>query len=74
MRRWENYLTFALFPITIPCTRGLLVMETRAVISAELVGRETSYGMTDDLLGMAIRTANSKKFVDEEISPREIDG
>lgn len=75
MRREGICLTFALSPVATPYVEGLLVGKMRAMIDVELVvGRETSYGGTNDLLGMAIRIANGEKSLDKKISHEEIDG
>lgn len=57
-------LTFSLSPIAAPRAGDLLIMEMRIVTSVKSVNERTSYGRTDDLLGMAIKIMSDEKSVD----------
>lgn len=69
MRRDGVCPIFVLFRITAPRARGLFIMVMKAVTNAKLINKETSLGETNNLHGMAIKTVNGDKFIDEEICP-----
>lgn len=64
-----------LYSLTNRCSSywGLLIAEMRVMIDRELVGRETSYRGTDNLLHVT-RNMNDERSIDEEIFFRRFNG